>query len=91
MIILVANIGSTSFKFRLFDFADGQRELAAGGIDRIGGQGGTLTFSVTGSDPARRDCPCADHGQAIRAAMGEMAAADVPASPAELSAVAFKA
>ncbi|HET6428058.1 MAG TPA: acetate/propionate family kinase [Phycisphaerae bacterium] len=91
MKILVANIGSTSFKFRLFDFAGGQRELAAGGIDRIGGAGGTLTFALTGRDPVRRGCACADHGEAVRAAMDEMAAASVLADAADLSAVAFKA
>jgi acetate kinase len=36
MLILVANIGSTSFKFKLFDMAKGQKELARGGAERIG-------------------------------------------------------
>ena len=35
MKILVANLGSTSFKYRLFDMAD-ERQLARGGIERIG-------------------------------------------------------
>jgi len=35
MNILVANIGSTSFKFRLFDMTN-ERELARGGVERIG-------------------------------------------------------
>jgi acetate kinase len=33
--ILVANLGSTSFKYRLFDMAT-ERVLARGGIERIG-------------------------------------------------------
>ena len=38
---LVANLGSTSFKYRLFDLpeeggAGGGRELARGGVERIG-------------------------------------------------------
>ena len=33
--ILVANIGSTSFKFRLFEMPS-ERVLARGGIERIG-------------------------------------------------------
>lgn len=36
MLILVANIGSTSFKFKLFDMSQGQKELARGGAERIG-------------------------------------------------------
>jgi len=35
MKILIANLGSTSFKYRLFDM-DGPRQLARGAIDRIG-------------------------------------------------------
>ena len=35
MKILVANLGSTSFKYRLFDMAD-ERVLARGGVERIG-------------------------------------------------------
>ena len=35
MKILVANLGSTSFKYRLFDMTD-ESQLARGGIDRIG-------------------------------------------------------
>jgi len=35
MKILVANLGSTSFKFRLLDMVD-QTQLARGGVDRIG-------------------------------------------------------
>ena len=34
MKILVANLGSTSFKYRLFDMA-GERVLARGGVERI--------------------------------------------------------
>ena len=35
MKILVANLGSTSFKYRLFDMAD-ERQLARGGVERVG-------------------------------------------------------
>ena len=35
MKVLVANLGSTSFKYRLFDLSN-EAELARGGIDRIG-------------------------------------------------------
>ena len=37
MKILVANLGSTSFKYRLFELdGSSERQLARGGIDRIG-------------------------------------------------------
>ena len=43
MKILIANLGSTSFKYRLFevsaetDATGGEEELARGGVERIGG------------------------------------------------------
>jgi acetate kinase len=43
MKILVANIGSTSLKYRLFDFADGrERMLARGGIERVTDYGAAI-------------------------------------------------
>ena len=41
MKILVANLGSTSFKYRLFDMAD-ERQLARGGVERIGAEESSL-------------------------------------------------
>ena len=92
MKILVSNIGSTSFKFRLFDMGEGRSdELASGGADRIGGTGGLLKLQV-GSAPARKlsiDFP--DHGSAIRHVLAELQRGGAIASPGELGAVAFKA
>jgi acetate kinase len=91
MKILVANIGSSSFKFRLFDFDGGQRELAAGGEDRIGAQGGKLTYRLGAGEPAARPCACADHAQAIQACLERMVSDGVLESAASVGAVAFKA
>ena len=58
MIVLVANIGSTSFKFRLFDMTD-ERELVRGGVERIGSDSAGVKVgeqSWTG--------PIADHDEA---------------------------
>ena len=92
MLILVANIGSSSFKFRLFDFSgQAQRELARGGVDRIGAEGGVLEFAPAGKDPARSPCPCAEHAQAIRACVEALVGSGVLERPEALDAVAFKA
>ena len=100
MIILVSNIGSTSFKFRLFEMTgDGERQLAYGGADRIGGAGGTLTLSVcpTGREQADKaekrteSRSFADHGEAVACVLEQLAAAGVPANAEKLDAVAFKA
>ncbi len=90
MKILVSNIGSTSFKFRLFDMSTAELELASGGADRIGGSGGELKL-VIGGRTTRVAGEFADHGQAIECVMSQLVAEGVLAGAAELDAVAFKA
>ncbi len=81
MLILVANIGSTSFKFRLFDMAKGETELARGGAERIGKDDARVKVGAhewTGR--------LADHGEAI-----DRCLALLPDSNARLDAIGFKA
>jgi len=90
--ILVSNIGSTSFKFRLFEMAGGgERELAWGGADRIGGRGGALRWQAAGG--LKRELPqdFADQGAAIQCVLDQLVSGGVLASPQDLGAVAFKA
>ncbi len=62
--ILVANIGSTSFKFRLFEMPS-ERVLAQGGIECIGGAESPFKFKI-GDEPARKGAASfANHGEAI--------------------------
>ena len=80
MIVLVANIGSTSFKFRLFDMA-GERELARGGVERIGSDNAGVKVgaqSWTGR--------IADHGEAIDRCLKML-----PDPNVKLDAIGFKA
>lgn len=94
MKILVSNIGSTSFKFRLFEMTTGssgnEAELATGGADRIGGKGGVLKLRAGGKELSQSK-DFADHGQAIGFVLESLIAAGVLASPRDLDAVAFKA
>jgi len=90
MKILVSNIGSTSFKFRLFDMSSASLEMASGGADRIAGAGGELKLAI-GDRTTRVARDFADHGQAIEFVMSQLVAEGVLAGPAELDAVAFKA
>ncbi len=91
MKILVANIGSTSFKFRLFQMDGGlEREIASGGADRIGGVGGQLSLKAGGKEVShKRDF--ADQGAAIAFVLDSLAEAGALADRSELGAVAFKA
>lgn len=92
MKILVPNIGSTSFKFRLFEIADGgERELASGSADRIGGTGGEMKLHVAGAAEISRSADFADHGEAIRCVVDSLADAGAIDRAGGLDAVAFKA
>ena len=80
MILLVANIGSTSFKFRLFDMTD-ERELARGGAERIGMDNANVKVGdQTWSGPL------ADHGEAIDRCLRML-----PDPKVKLEAIGFKA
>ena len=80
MIILVANIGSTSFKFRLFDMTD-EQELARGGAERIGMDDARVKVG----DQTWQG-RLGDHGEAIDRCLQMLPDPDV-----KLDAVGFKA
>jgi len=97
--VLVANLGSTSFKYRLFDLpeeggAEGGRELARGGVERIGAAQSRVYASVQSSDgrPLEALLAVPDHAVALEAALGQLTASGGPlGSIADLAAVGFKA
>jgi acetate kinase len=62
--ILVANIGSTSFKFRLFEMPS-ERVLAQGGIECIGGAQSPFKFRIGNEPGTKGSASFADHGAAI--------------------------
>jgi acetate kinase len=62
--VLVANIGSTSFKFRLFDMP-AERLLAKGGAERIGANESPWKLEITGRPPVSGMTRFADHGASI--------------------------
>lgn len=90
MLILVANLGSTSFKYKLFDFSNGEKVLAAGAADRIGMD--QSSWSVAIGD-ARREgqANLADHGAAIDLHAEQLTDAGVIKSLDELDVIGFKA
>lgn len=99
MIILVANLGSTSFKYRLFDLPDapgtpegaGERELARGGVERIGAAESRV-YATIGGAALETSMPVPDHAVALRAALGQLTGAGGPLSSIEeVAAIGFKA
>ncbi len=63
MKVLVANLGSTSFKYRLFDLST-ESQLARGGIDRIGQASSACTVEI-GSHRAETQQNIPDHAAAV--------------------------
>src|SRR5207244_3003153 len=91
MKILVANLGSTSFKYRLYDMAD-ERLLARGGVERIGSAAPRAFVEADG----RRDeetVEARDHAAAVRLCLEQLAdpSRGCLKSPTELAAIGFKA
>ncbi len=92
MKILVANIGSTSFKFKLLDMAD-ESELARGGVERIGGQDARVYATVGDAEPVEETRAVADHGEAVESNLAMLLdrKRGCLASLRDVSAIGFKA
>jgi len=92
MKILVANLGSTSFKYRLFDFDAGEKLLARGGVERIGSERSRCTVEA-GPVKEEATLPAPDHAAAVRLCLQQLADPRVGAlkDPGELAAIGFKA
>ncbi len=93
MKILVANIGSTSFKFRLFDMPS-ERELARGGVDGVGSKKARCYFLGSGDAvPSEVIASVSDQGDALARCLKLLTrgSSAVLQSAEELGAVGFKA
>src|SRR5258708_7706531 len=91
MKVLVANLGSTSFKYRLYDMEGGEQLLARGGIERIGSENAKVTIKLTGGD-SETVRPVADHGDAVQICLDQLtdAVTGVLKDASEVSAIGFK-
>jgi len=89
--ILIANLGSTSFKYRLFDMA-GEQVLARGGVERIGAAR-SRCFAQTERGTREEEAPVPDHAVAVETCLRLLCDPHhgVLKDPAELSAIGFKA
>ncbi|MCC6508295.1 MAG: acetate/propionate family kinase [Pirellulaceae bacterium] len=91
MKILVANLGSTSFKYRLFDMTT-ERQLARGGVERIGSPMSPCTIEI-GSYKGAMEMQVPHHGVAVRACVEQLTdpTNGCIQSAADISAIGFKA
>ena len=92
MKVLVANLGSTSFKYRLFDM-DTEAQLARGGIDRIGQDAEGSCFVEIDGKRTDRTQRIKDHAQAVQICLEQLTDPENGClkSVDEVSAIGFKA
>lgn len=91
MKILVANLGSTSFKYRLFDMTD-ERQLAKGGVERIGSDRSRCVVEIANRrQEEERHVP--DHAAAVRQCLAQLTDPETGClkDAGEVAAIGFKA
>src|SRR4051812_7158474 len=94
MKILVANLGSTSFKYRLYGLVDGGAEtlLARGAVERIGSAQARIVLT---SDKGEFEMvePVADHGDAVKICLDQLTDPKVGVldKAGDVAAIGFKA
>jgi len=91
MKILVANLGSTSFKYRLFDMA-GEKQLARGGVERIGSAESPCFVEIAGKRQELKT-PVPDHAVAVQQCLAQLTdpASGCLKDASEVAAIGFKA
>jgi acetate kinase len=97
MKILVANLGSTSFKYRLFDMqpelesSSTPVQLARGGVERIGADTSPC-FVEIGGQRSEMQMTVPDHGVAVQACLQQLTDDDSGClnDPNEIRAIGFK-
>lgn len=91
MKILVANLGSTSFKYQLLDM-NGECQLARGGIERIGSPESRSMVQISGQRFEKTLC-VPDHAEAVRQCLAQLTDPGYGClkDVSEVSAIGFKA
>lgn len=90
--ILVLNLGSTSFKFKLYSFGGDEKEtlLSTGEIERVGSDSGSCNFDFGGEKESGR-CSCPTHGDAFAYCIQQLTGHRILVSLEDLDAVGYKA
>ena len=91
MKILVANLGSTSFKYRLFDMSN-EQQLARGGVERIGSVESQCVVEI-GDHREEIVTTIPDHALAVRQCLDQLTNPETGclANATEVAAIGFKA
>jgi len=92
MKVLVANLGSTSFKYRLYDMAS-ETQLARGAIDRIGQAADSVCIAEVSGHKQQLQQRIPDHAAAVRVCLDQLTDPENGClkSVEEVAAIGFKA
>ncbi|QDU63687.1 Acetate kinase [Planctomycetes bacterium Pan216] len=90
MKILVSNIGSTSFKYRLYAMPE-ETLLARGGVERIGAEN-SRSYVIRDGETTEKVAPVPDHGEALSACFGQLTDPETGClkEAGEIAAIGFK-
>ena len=90
--IFVMNLGTTSFKFKLYAWeTEDPKVLAAGELESIGAQESAWEISYPGGEPKSGKTPIADHGMAFEHCFAILQADGILKDLDDLTAVGYKA
>ena len=88
--ILVLNLGSTSFKFKLYAMGDTETLLASGGVECIGAAG-SYRVKVASGPEEKGACACATHADALEMCVSALGRLGLPLDMDALDAIGYKA
>ncbi len=89
-IILIINLGTTSFKFRLFDFSYGEKVLASGEIENVGAASGRYSVYV-GEKQFVAESVCSSFKDAFELSLQIMQKGYVLSSIQDVDVIGYKA
>ena len=89
MKIMVLNLGSTSFKYKLFEMGQEEKELSCGGVESIGARVSAYRFRSPRDE--RGEAPCPRHEDAFQLCLNWMIREKVLSGMEDLSAIGYKA
>lgn len=88
--ILILNLGSTSFKFKLYEMGKDEKLLSSGNVENIGSGGVYSIKSVSGVTENGKHV-CLDHEQALNLCLEALGRINVSVAIAGLDAIGYKA
>lgn len=89
MKIMVLNLGSTSFKYKLFEMGEGERVLSSGGVENIGAA--QSPYRIRLPQEEQGEAPCPRHEDAFALCLQWMLRHGVLNDLSELAAIGYKA